>query len=316
MAMTTPDTPALAAPPEGEADQPRCAVCGTCGNLYPGPNGKWYHHAQTDCLTSLTAALAAASARADRAERLYEEAKAIVAQSELAERLAQAEAERMRGEVARLGLAVTHEGIELTKRVMDRAIAARPAPGEPMEPIITVAEAERRVEEMRDLCLLPIITAKHEAERQGFESDAAYLDAILRQIRAIPRGDVAAGIPGPEMRCLGCGMYGGAHRDCPAPKLVEVHEWDRIRGADAIPAPAPSDEGPWVVWSVEHGAYWGPEQRGYTSLLYAGVYTRKQAEEIARDSRGREVARPLLAEMPSDPARFVGTVAAWMRDHW
>lgn len=63
-------------------------------------------------------------------------------------------------------------------RVMDRAIAARPAPGEPMEPIITVAEAERRVEEMRDQCLLPIITAKHEAERQGFESDAAYLDAI------------------------------------------------------------------------------------------------------------------------------------------
>lgn len=123
---------APAAPPEGEADAilRRKDVRQPCaGKRGDGP---WVL-AEPAIYLSVTerdtvlAALAAATARADRAERLYQEAKAIVAQSELAERLAQAEAERLRGVNALL------EG-ELTRWRLSRADAAR------------------RVEAMREAC--------------------------------------------------------------------------------------------------------------------------------------------------------------------
>lgn len=44
-----------------------------------------------------------------------------------------------------------------------------------------------------------------------------------------------------------------------------------------------SDKRNWVVWSNDHGAWWGPHHSGYTgSLLLAGLYTKMEAQEIER----------------------------------
>jgi hypothetical protein len=41
---------------------------------------------------------------------------------------------------------------------------------------------------------------------------------------------------------------------------------------------------PWVVWSEEHGAWWGPQRMGYTPRLErAGRYT--EAEALAIEAR-------------------------------
>jgi len=38
---------------------------------------------------------------------------------------------------------------------------------------------------------------------------------------------------------------------------------------------------PWVIWSFEHDAWWGPHGWGYvSSLAQAGRYTEAQAREI------------------------------------
>lgn len=37
----------------------------------------------------------------------------------------------------------------------------------------------------------------------------------------------------------------------------------------------------WLIWSNEHGAWWAPNSRGYTTLLEAaGRYTKEQADVI------------------------------------
>jgi ribosomal protein S27AE len=41
----------------------------------------------------------------------------------------------------------------------------------------------------------------------------------------------------------------------------------------------------WLVWSFEHGAWWGPGKCGYTrSLNKAGRYTRLEALEICDEA--------------------------------
>ncbi len=36
----------------------------------------------------------------------------------------------------------------------------------------------------------------------------------------------------------------------------------------------------WLIWSNEHGGWWMPKQRGYTShLKYAGRYSFEEAKE-------------------------------------
>jgi hypothetical protein len=41
----------------------------------------------------------------------------------------------------------------------------------------------------------------------------------------------------------------------------------------------------WVIWSEEHGAWWGPGEHGYTrSLRSAGRYSKEDAKEIAFDA--------------------------------
>lgn len=44
---------------------------------------------------------------------------------------------------------------------------------------------------------------------------------------------------------------------------------------------------PYLIWSNEHVAWWGPGQRGYTRLIeQAGIYSRAQAMEICATARG------------------------------
>lgn len=50
----------------------------------------------------------------------------------------------------------------------------------------------------------------------------------------------------------------------------------------------------WMIWSNEHGAWWGPGEVGYTSVIEAaGRYTLKDARRIvARAAAGGTVERP------------------------
>lgn len=47
---------------------------------------------------------------------------------------------------------------------------------------------------------------------------------------------------------------------------------------------------PWLVWSYEHDAWWGPNHGGYyVSLLLAGVYSEAEARSIeASANRSRQ----------------------------
>jgi len=40
-----------------------------------------------------------------------------------------------------------------------------------------------------------------------------------------------------------------------------------------------------VIWSIEHQAWWAPAERGYVETVAdAGLYTRERAEAIVRDA--------------------------------
>jgi hypothetical protein len=54
----------------------------------------------------------------------------------------------------------------------------------------------------------------------------------------------------------------------------------------ALAATAPAAQADlWLVWSNEHGAWWGPNESGYyTDIRSAGRYTKEKAMECA-DSR-------------------------------
>jgi hypothetical protein len=56
-----------------------------------------------------------------------------------------------------------------------------------------------------------------------------------------------------------------------------------------------SDERQYVIWSHEHGMWWGPNHCGYTpDLSLAGLYTAEEAGEIMLDAYppGCEVGMP------------------------
>lgn len=41
----------------------------------------------------------------------------------------------------------------------------------------------------------------------------------------------------------------------------------------------------YLIWSEEHGSWWGPNSHGYTrSMAKAGRYTRQRAEAICRNA--------------------------------
>jgi hypothetical protein len=64
----------------------------------------------------------------------------------------------------------------------------------------------------------------------------------------------------------------------------------------------------YVVWSIEHKSWWGPNRSGYTPYLdLAGRYTRDEAIEISRGFFGWK-----LAVMPDEvPVLYRDAVAMW-----
>jgi hypothetical protein len=59
-----------------------------------------------------------------------------------------------------------------------------------------------------------------------------------------------------------------------------------------------SDDEKYLVWSIEHQAWWGPGRNGYvTDIDVAGIYSRGEAIDICRDALpGRP--KPLFNEVP------------------
>lgn len=41
----------------------------------------------------------------------------------------------------------------------------------------------------------------------------------------------------------------------------------------------------WMIWSIEHGGWWGANRRGYVEdVRKAGLYTFEEADEIVREA--------------------------------
>jgi hypothetical protein len=64
--------------------------------------------------------------------------------------------------------------------------------------------------------------------------------------------------------------------------------------------------GPWLVWSVEHNAWWGPDSCGYTLKLdAAGRYDFSEARNICRyanhraGSKNQGISRPSEVMVPA-----------------
>ena len=60
-----------------------------------------------------------------------------------------------------------------------------------------------------------------------------------------------------------------------------------------------NDAADYVVWSNEHGCWWGPERCGYQwKIEYAGRYTRDEAMSICRGARGGREFNSNPTEVP------------------
>lgn len=65
------------------------------------------------------------------------------------------------------------------------------------------------------------------------------------------------------------------------------------------PAPTPSEDDTYLVWSNEHAAWWGPNRCGYnTHLSHAGRYTRAEAIKICDGARGGREFNRNPSEVP------------------
>lgn len=55
----------------------------------------------------------------------------------------------------------------------------------------------------------------------------------------------------------------------------------------------------YVIWSNEHGAWWGPKRAGYVARLTdAGKYARDEALTLCTDARGGREYNRIPSELP------------------
>lgn len=55
----------------------------------------------------------------------------------------------------------------------------------------------------------------------------------------------------------------------------------------------------WLIWSIEHGKWWAPNQNGYTKdRAHAGRYTYDEALEIVTSANERNQTTPDEAMCP------------------
>jgi hypothetical protein len=76
---------------------------------------------------------------------------------------------------------------------------------------------------------------------------------------------------------------------------LELPRWE-----DRATAPVVDEAGePYLVWSNEHAAWWGPDHRGYnTHISHAGNYTREEAIKICIGARGGREFNRNPSEVP------------------
>ena len=87
-------------------------------------------------------------------------------------------------------------------------------------------------------------------------------------------------------------------RDCADdPHVTELlnrvmPNWTNLLSEDELEGRVPAQE-LYLVWSREHGAWWGPNCAGYTlEVASAGRYTKKQAEDICDHARSHIPGEP------------------------
>jgi hypothetical protein len=62
-----------------------------------------------------------------------------------------------------------------------------------------------------------------------------------------------------------------------------------------------------LIWSIEHGAWWRPKQCGYTqSRLEAGIYSYKEAVKIVKEANKFTKDMPNEAMVPVDREELFG----------
>lgn len=53
----------------------------------------------------------------------------------------------------------------------------------------------------------------------------------------------------------------------------------------------------WLIWSIEHDAWWAPNRHGYTrDRILAGRYSQQEARAIVRDSNIAEFSECMIPE--------------------
>ena len=72
-----------------------------------------------------------------------------------------------------------------------------------------------------------------------------------------------------------------------------------------------------VIWSIEHNAWWAPMRQGYTrDVLSAGQYDRYEANEIVHDAnivRVEECMIPVACVECAEPFERIGAMLAELR---
>lgn len=86
----------------------------------------------------------------------------------------------------------------------------------------------------------------------------------------------------------------------PLMKRVKEQLTELNRAADKVLS------APWLIWSNEHAAWWGPGERGYTTVIEeAGRYTREEAEAIVRNANAylpaeQDTVNEVMVRAPED----------------
>jgi excisionase family DNA binding protein len=84
----------------------------------------------------------------------------------------------------------------------------------------------------------------------------------------------------------------------------------QLTGDSIVEPPRADGEGDWLVWSHEHGSWWGPGRHGYRAdVRDAGRYSYAEAQECCRSRAWTHDRRPPEVFIPC-PAQLDGPDAA------
>lgn len=115
-----------------------------------------------------------------------------------------------------------------------------------------------------------------------------------------------------ELRCPACGGITYHHQNCPVDLGTIEPEDDHAAAAQkvsktpsiasAVPVANGLEEEKFLIWSIEHGAWWREGSNGYTKRrAWAGEYTLEQAHEICYGANQHSGEKPHEAMIPILP---------------